>query len=177
MFRFRILSLLLLALGVLWIGFSADRAQSSTAGHIPAPKKGFLAPDFTLETLEGQSIRLSDLRGQVVVLNFWATWCPPCRAEMPTLEKIAREYKDQGVIVVGVNSTIQDDPNAIPGFLAQHGITFPILLDKRGEVTRRYEIRSFPTTFFIGSDGIIRFVTIGGPISEVTLRAQIEGSK
>ncbi|MFN3742515.1 MAG: TlpA disulfide reductase family protein [Anaerolineales bacterium] len=177
MLRFRILSLLLLILGLLWIGFSADRSLSSTAGHIPAPRKGFLAPDFTLETLEGQSIRLNDLRGRVVVLNFWATWCPPCRAEMPTLEKISREYQGQEVVILGINSTIQDDMNAIPGFVTQRGITFPILLDKSGKATRLYEIRALPTTFFIGPDGIIRFVTIGGPISEVTLRAQVEGSR
>lgn len=177
MFRFRIISLLLLTLGLFWIGISADRTQSSTAGQIPAPQKGFLAPDFTLETLDGQNIQLRDLRGQVVVLNFWATWCPPCRAEMPTLGKIAREYQGQDVVILGINSTVQDDVNAIPGFLAQREITFPILLDKSGKVTRLYGIRALPTTFFVGPDGIIRFVTIGGPISEVTLRAQIEGSR
>ncbi|MFO3797192.1 MAG: TlpA disulfide reductase family protein, partial [Anaerolineales bacterium] len=116
MLRFRILSLLVLALGLFWIGFSADRALNSTSGHIPAPRKGFLAPDFTLEALDGQRTRLNDLRGRVVVLNFWATWCPPCRAEMPTLAKISQEYQGRDVVILGVNSTTQDDANAIPRF-------------------------------------------------------------
>ncbi|MEJ5241542.1 MAG: TlpA disulfide reductase family protein [Anaerolineales bacterium] len=174
MLRFRLFSALLLLLGLGWLALSRDLEHRSTAGRIPAPRQGFLAPDFSLETTDGKIIRLSELRGQVVVLNFWTTWCPPCRAEMPTLERIAQEYASQGVIILGVNSTIQDNVADIPDFLAEYSITFPILLDRQGQVTRLYEIRALPTTFFIGPDGVIRYVVVGGPISEVTLRTNIK---
>ncbi len=174
MSRFRLFSAFLLLLGLGWLVFSRDPEHSNAVGHIPAPKQGFLAPDFSLETTDGQIIRLSELRGKTVVLNFWATWCPPCRAEMPTLERIAQEYADQDVILLGINLNFLDKAAEIQAFLEKYGITFPILLDRQGEVARLYEISALPTTFFIGPDGMIRYVVIGGPISEVTLRIQIE---
>ncbi len=177
MSRFRLFSILILGLGLIWIAINADLNHRSTSGQIPAPRQGFFAPDFTLKTVQGEVMSLGELRGQVVVLNFWASWCLPCRAEMPTLQRIAEEYASQGVVVLGVNSTVQDIPGDVAAFLERHGITFPILLDLEGKVTRLYEIRSLPTTFFIGPDGVIRAVTIGGPISEVTLRAHIEASR
>jgi len=177
MSRFRLFATLILALGLIWIALSADAEHRSTSGQIPAPRPGFLAPDFALRTPQGEEIRLRDLRGRVVVLNFWASWCPPCRAEMPTLQRIAEEYGPQGVTILGVNSTVQDTLGDVAAFLERYSITFPIVLDLEGEATRRYEIRSLPTTFFIGADGVIRSVTVGGPISEVSLRAQIEASR
>lgn len=174
MSRFRLFSAFLLLLGLGWLVFSRDPEHSNAVGRIPAPKQGFLAPDFSLETTDGQIIRLSELRGKTVVLNFWATWCPPCRAEMPTLERIAQEYADQDVILLGINLNFLDKAAEIQAFLEKYGITFPILLDRQGEVARLYEISALPTTFFIGPDGMIRYVVIGGPISEVTLRIQIE---
>ncbi len=177
MSRFRLFSFLILGLGLIWIAINADLNYRSTSGQIPAPRQGFLAPDFTLKTVQGEVVSLRELRGQVVVLNFWASWCLPCRAEMPILQRIAEEYASQGVVVLGVNSTAQDIPGDVTAFLERHGITFPIVLDLEGKVTRLYEIHSFPTTFFVGPDGVIRAVTIGGPISEVALRAQIEASR
>lgn len=174
MSRFRLFSAFLLLLGLGWLVFSRDPEHSNAVGRILAPKQGFLAPDFSLETTDGQIIRLSELRGKTVVLNFWATWCPPCRAEMPTLERIAQEYADQDVILLGINLNFLDKAAEIQAFLEKYGITFPILLDRQGEVARLYEISALPTTFFIGPDGMIRYVVIGGPISEVTLRIQIE---
>lgn len=173
MSRFRLFSAFLLLLGLGWLVFSRDPEHRNAVGRIPAPKQGFLAPDFSLETTDGQIIRLSELRGKTVVLNFWATWCPPCRTEMPTLERIAQEYADQDVILLGINLTFLDKAAEIPAFLTKYGITFPILLDREGQVARLYEIRALPTTFFIGPDGRIRSVVIGA-ISEVTLRIQIE---
>lgn len=177
MTRFRLFSLVVLFLGLVWIGLSADRLGESTGGRVPAPRQGFPAPDFTLQTLDGQTIQLRALRGQAVVLNFWTTWCPPCRLEMPTLEKVAEEYRGQGVVILGVNSTIQDAVVDVENFVQEFGITFPILLDPQGSATRSYEIRALPTTFFIGADGVIHHVSVGGPISEATLRARIEEIK
>jgi cytochrome c biogenesis protein CcmG, thiol:disulfide interchange protein DsbE len=164
----------ILLAGLVWIFVSADKTNSATAGRIPAPQKGFLAPEFRLETSGGQFVSLSDDRGKAVLVILWATWCPPCRAEMPTIEKIYQEYQGQGLIVLGVDATIQDDPTAIAPFVNQYNITFPILLDVNGEASNLYELRSLPTSFFIGRDGVIKEVVVGGPMSEALLRTNIE---
>jgi len=164
----------LLLVGLFWIGLSADRNRSSTGGLIPAPQKGFLAPEFNLSTLDGQSVKLSDLRGNIVLVNFWATWCPPCRAEMPAVEKVYNSYKDQGFVVLAVNSTVQDTFTNVAPFAQQFGLSFPILLDRTGDVSHLYMLRSLPTSFFVDRDGIIREVVIGGPMSEALLRSRVE---
>ncbi len=170
----RILYLILLAAGFAWMLFSADRSGASTAGKIPAPQTGFLAPDFELQTTDGKTIKLSDLRGQPVLVNLWATWCPPCRAEMKTLETVYNDYKDQGLIVLAVNMTSQDDPQAIIPFARERGITYPILLDNKGEAAKAYQMKSLPSSFFINRDGTIHEVVIGGPMAEATLRTRVE---
>ncbi|MBT3313029.1 MAG: redoxin domain-containing protein, partial [Anaerolineae bacterium] len=172
--RRRILFVALLALGMAWTLFSVDKNGSSTAGLIPAPQKGFLAPDFTLETLEGESVTLSDLRGKVVLLNFWATWCPPCRAEMPAFQEAYIDYEDKDFVIVAVNATLQDNPNDIRDFITEFGLSFPILLDAEGEANRLYQVQSLPTSFFIDKEGVISEVVIGGPIAEALIRARIE---
>ncbi|GAB4504662.1 MAG: TlpA disulfide reductase family protein [Anaerolineales bacterium] len=173
-FHRRLISILLLAAGLTWSLVSADHSGNSTAGQIPAPRQGFLAPDFSLQTLTGENLRLADLRGQVILVNLWASWCPPCRAEMPTLQKMYAEYKDQGFTILAVNMTSQDDPAAIQPFVQQYGITFPVLLDPNGDTARLYELRSLPSSFFLDRQGIIREVVIGGPMAEALLRTRIE---
>ena len=166
------ISILIIALA--WIFISADRAGSSTAGEIPAPRQGFLAPDFTLETITGETVTLADLRGQAVLINLWATWCPPCRAEMPAIQKMYAEYKDQGFVVLGIDMTYQDTPSAVPIFIQENQLTFPILMDTTGQVGEHYELRSLPSSYFIDRDGIIQEVVIGGPMAEALLRTRIE---
>lgn len=173
-FQRRITYIIILILGFAWILVSADKSGTSTAGHIPAPQQGFLAPDFELPTITGETIKLSDLRGQAVLVNLWATWCPPCRAEMPAIEKIHNEYKDQGLVVLGVNMTYQDSPSDIPPFISEYGLTFPILLDKTNSVGSAYQLRSLPSSFFIDREGIIQEVVIGGPMAEALLRTRVE---
>jgi cytochrome c biogenesis protein CcmG, thiol:disulfide interchange protein DsbE len=170
----RILYVLILTLGFAWILVSADRSGASTSGRIPAPQQGFLAPDFELKTPAGESITLSDLRGQAVLVNLWTTWCPPCRAEMQSIEKLYREYKDQGFTVLAINITYQDDPSAIMPFINEQGLTFPILMDETGGTAKAYQLRSLPSSFFIRRDGMINDVVIGGPMSEALLRTRIE---
>ncbi len=169
----RELYLLLLLAGAAWIFLSADRSGSSTAGRIPAPQKGFLAPPFFLADPAGQQFGLAGLRGKPVVVNFWATWCPPCRAEMPAIERYYQQYKLQGLVVLGVNATDQDYPLNIVPFAQQYGLAFPILLDETGQVSRQYEVRSLPSTYFINRDGTIAEVVIGGPMSDAILRSYI----
>jgi len=168
-----ILYLLLLIAGAAWIELSADPPHVSS-GNTSAPLAGFAAPDFTLETPDGDAYTLSQLRGQAVLVNLWATWCPPCRAEMPTIERMYQEYKGRGFIVLAVNMTTQDDPFAVLPFTQEHGLTFPILLDETNDVASAYQLRSLPSSYFIDPDGIIREVVIGGPMSEALLRARIE---
>jgi cytochrome c biogenesis protein CcmG, thiol:disulfide interchange protein DsbE len=172
--RRRSIYLLILALGAAWIYISADRSGATTQGLAPAPQQGFPAPDFELSTPTGESIRLSDLRGQAVLVNLWATWCPPCRAEMPAIEKLYNEYKEDGFVVLAVNMTYQDDPERVPSFVDEYGLTFPILMDIQGTVGTDYQLRSLPSSYFIDRDGIIQEVVIGGPMAEALLRTRVE---
>ncbi len=165
---------LILLAGLFWIWHSAAPAGTTTAGKIPAPQAGFLAPDFTLTTLDGETVTLSNLRGKVVLLNLWASWCPPCRAEMPAIERIWQEFREQGLVVLAVNSTSQDTTTNAQAFVAENNLTFPIPLDIDGEVARLYRVNSLPTSFFIGADGIIHEVVIGGPMAEALLRSRVE---
>jgi cytochrome c biogenesis protein CcmG/thiol:disulfide interchange protein DsbE len=164
----------ILVLGLVWVGMSADRLGASTNGLIPAPQKGFLAPDFTLETMNGEKVTLSDLRGQVVIVNLWASWCGPCRLEMPAFKKIYEEYKEQGLVILAVNSTSQDTLSAVEEFVVKFQLPFNILMDTNGTVARLYKLSALPSTFFIGRSGVISRVVIGGPLAGSTLRAEIE---
>ena len=164
----------ILVLGLTWTLVSADKTGSTTAGRVPAPQKGFLAPDFTLETLDGKSVTLSDMRGKVVLLNFWATWCPPCKAEMPAFQQAYADYAEEDFIILTVNATLQDNLSDVDAFRAEYGLSFPIPLDKTGEVNHLYQVRSLPTSFFIDKGGMISEVIIGGPIAEALIRARIE---
>lgn len=170
----RITYTLILILGLAWIFISADKSGISTSGQIPAPQEGFLAPDFELKTIDGGTIKLSNLRGQAVLVNLWATWCPPCRAEMPAIEKVYNEYKDEGFIVLAVNMTHQDTFSNIAPFIDEYGLTFPILLDETNSAGSAYQLRSLPSSFFIDREGIISEVVIGGPMAEALLRTRVE---
>jgi len=164
---------LILVVGLAWIGLSADPAGHAAVANATAPQVGLRAPDFVLSSLDGNRIRLSELGGKAVVLNLWATWCPPCRAEMPALEKAYREFAADGLVVLAVNATTQDDIAAVQPFAEELGLTMPILLDAQGLVSKTYQLRSLPSTFFIDRTGAIREVVIGGPMSEALLRIRI----
>jgi cytochrome c biogenesis protein CcmG/thiol:disulfide interchange protein DsbE len=164
---------LLLVLGVIWIGFSRVSGQEAMARsqRPPAPQVGFAAPDFTLETQDGGTISLADLRGQVVLVNFWATWCPPCRAEMPDIQQVYDRYREQGFTVLAVNQ--QEGEAQVAPFADQMGLTFPILMDRDGSVSARYRVNGLPSTFFVDRDGIVQNVTLGGPMSEAFIDSQV----
>jgi cytochrome c biogenesis protein CcmG/thiol:disulfide interchange protein DsbE len=170
----RIFLIVTLLLGLAWIGISRAARGSTTSGLVPAPQAGFLSPDFTLQTLDGQIVKLSDLRGKAVLINFWASWCPPCKAEMPAIQHVYDDYHDRGLVVLEVNATNQDTLANAQAFLTENNLTFPVPLDTYGEVTRLYKINSFPTTFFIAPIGVIREVVVGGPMTETALRLRVE---
>lgn len=140
---------------------TAEPAPTSTALPAPTPariqpratKESGPAHDFEMDTFDGGVVRLSDFEGKIVVLNFWASWCPPCRWEMPFFETMHQEYKDQDVVFLGV--AISDTLENARGFAESTGVTYPIGLDDTGEIARNYNVVSLPTTFFIGKDGTV----------------------
>lgn len=169
-----LLTFLLLGAGVLWTIQARVPSSEASGSQIPSPRTGFPAPDFVLENFYGDPLALSSLRGQVVVLNVWASWCSPCRAEMPALEKVYKDKQARGLVVLGVNSTIQDSGTNARTFANEMGVSFPLVLDRAGAVTSRYRVQALPTTFVLDRQGVIRSVIIGGPLSEATLRSQVD---
>lgn len=168
-----ILSGILLICGAGWIWYSRPIATDTHGGQIAMPHAGFQAPDFELQTLDGKTVKLSDLRGQAVIINIWATWCPPCRAEMPALQKVYEENRNK-VEILAINATNQDSLDTVQEFAQSHNLTFPILLDKNGLVAESYQLRSLPTSIFIDPGGMIQEVVIGGPMSEALLQIRAE---
>ncbi len=165
--RWKVLILVILLVGVGWILVNRlPSGGSQPAGALPpAPAVGHPAPDFTVKDTTGKTFKLSALRGQPVVLNFWATWCPPCKAELPELQAGSERLAGQ-VAVVGLNQGETRDE--VSAFAQQMGLTFPIPLDERMDVSRTYGVRSLPTTFFIDRTGVIRAMQIGA-LTEATL--------
>ena len=169
-----LVTIIILALGAAWIWLSAVTPGETTSGAIPAPQEGFQAPDFELNTLNGEQVLLSDLRGKAILLNFWATWCPPCRSEMPAMQHVYMDYEQDGFVILAVNNLRQDRRENVESFILEENLTFPVLLDNSGSVSTRYQVNSMPTSFFIDPEGIIREVVIGGPMSEALLRTRVE---
>jgi thiol-disulfide isomerase/thioredoxin len=128
-----------------------------------------MAPDFTLTTLDGDSITLSDFRGKTVFINFWATWCSPCRAEMPDIEAIYQEYKNKDVVVIGVDlgededkvRDLGEDEDKVRRFVQDGGYNWIFTLDEAVKVGSEYRVRAIPTSFFLDQDGIIKAIQIG----------------
>lgn len=172
--RLPITSSIILVAGAGWIALTTAFAAPTTGGEIRAPQSGFSSPDFTLSTPDDKSITLSELRGKAVLVNLWASWCGPCRAEMPAMQSIYDEYKDDGFVILAINATNQDSMTNALAFVEEHQLTFPILLDTTGEVSQIYQLRALPSSFFIRPDGVIEEVVIGGPMAEALLRVRVE---
>jgi len=118
------------------------------------------APNFTLQSRDGKPVSLGDLKGQVVMVNFWATWCKPCRQEMPHLEALYKRYNSLGFTLLGVN--VEDNPEGAKKWLQENGpVTFPVLLDPKNQVSKLYEVVSMPSTVIVGRDGTMRYIHHG----------------
>jgi len=153
---------MLAIIALLLLASPAGAAQEAHAAHgVSGPlQPGAAAPAFTAPTLDGGSLSLASLKGHVVLLNFWALDCPPCRVEMPELEKIHRRYSGRGLRVVGVTEMNPDPKQAAQAF-EQIGATYPAILDAKERVAALYRIEAHPTTFVIDAAGVIRFVNSG----------------
>ncbi|MFH1576977.1 MAG: TlpA disulfide reductase family protein [Candidatus Margulisiibacteriota bacterium] len=124
-----------------------------------APKAGVKAIDFTLEDLNGQTRTLADYKGKVVFLNFWATWCPPCRSEMPSMQELYKSWDDSEFEMLAIN--IGEDKKTVENFAENGGYTFPILLDRDKKIAEKYMIRGIPTTYIINKEGKIVAKVVG----------------
>lgn len=150
----RVTSGVILALAVLWAGYVLLAPNQSSAARGVGIPVGSMAPDFELKTIDGQTYKLSELRGQAVMINFFASWCPPCRAEMPALQNAFEEYKDQGFIILAVN--MNESAVAIRSFQERYGLTMPIVVDTDDRVSRAYDIVPLPTSYFVDRNGVVR---------------------
>ncbi|MGG6438123.1 redoxin domain-containing protein [Saccharococcus caldoxylosilyticus] len=121
---------------------------------------GDVAPDFALQTLAGETVRLSDFRGKPVIVNFWTTWCPPCKKEMPDMEKFYQNYHSK-VGLLAVHLTSQDTVENAKSFIHDYQLSFPVVLDKKQKVLNEYHIQTIPTSYIIDGDGVIRKKVIG----------------
>jgi peroxiredoxin len=139
---------------------AAPLSDSKAPAVREGTRVGFLAPPFTLERLGGGASALSEFHGKVVLLNFWATWCGPCRAEMPSLEALSHRFPSQDFVVVGI-STDYEGSQIVQPFMESFGLTFPLLLDPEMQVNDRYEIRSLPTSIVLDRRGVIRHKFFG----------------
>ena len=155
----RIIKIMMLAL-ILVSGLAvAGCSSGSISEQIPAP--GRPAPDFQLQSLDGQTIALTGLRGRPVMLNFWATWCGSCRAERPFIQEVFedREFAEQGLVILAVN--LSESAAKVGRFMEDNGLSFTVLLDTELEVMKLYNAALIPITYFIDKDGIIKDIKIG----------------
>lgn len=159
-----------LALGILLGGRLGGRQAGvlTAAGRPTSVERDQLAPAFRLPTTAGEMIDLTDTQGHVVLINFWATWCPPCRDEMPVIEAAAQKYGDRGFRVLAVN--VQEKSPQVVAFGQEMGLSFPLLLDASGDVSRAYRVQNLPRSFFLARDGRVMRIHPGELTAETVER-------
>lgn len=138
------------------------------------PEVGARAPEFSMQTVDGQSLTMAGLIGKPVVISYWATWCKPCQQELPILQNLYQEYANQGLVVLTVNAIEQDSLESVQAMLAEKGMTLPVLLDEGSGFADTYKASFFPTTFYIDAAGVIKFIKLGDSSAE-DLRSHVEG--
>lgn len=161
------LSVVIVLLALVSLGVVACSGETAPLGV------GDPAPDFQLHDMNGQPVSLSDFRGELVLINFWATWCGPCRGEMPYIQAGYDSWSERGLTVLAVN--IGEASTRVEQFMQAYGHSFPVLFDVTGEVSVRYNVTAIPTTYFVDSDGIIRVIKVGpfsslAEIEEITVQ-------
>jgi cytochrome c biogenesis protein CcmG/thiol:disulfide interchange protein DsbE len=130
------------------------------------PTVGAVAPDFTLPELDGSMVKLTDLRGSVVVVNFWATWCGPCVEETPRLVRWHEQYKADGLQVLGVNALVRDSRDEVAAFVQDYHVTYPLVVDSEGDVVAQWLAQQMPRSYVLDRAGVLRFARIGAITEE-----------
>ena len=151
------------------VALLAGCVQNSEPGGI---NEGELAPDFQLQSLDGETVSLSDFRGEPVLLNFWATWCGPCVGEMPLLQEIHEEWETEGLASLAVN--VGETSTQVKDFMQFYNLSMPVLLDTKRSVSGRYSIIGIPTTFFLDKDGIIQGKVVGAFPNKESIERYLE---
>lgn len=163
-------ALLLLILGACSVfpfsSFGTAPANPNTSSRPTVAKIGDLAPEIDLVSMTGDRIVLSKLVGKAVLVNFWATWCGPCRAEFPAFVRKYKEYKDKDFVILGVNTQDDNSDEGVLTFMRNSVVNFPIVRDVGDKLSRVYNVRGLPTSVFIDRQGIIRDIVIGGPMTD-----------
>lgn len=160
--RYTFIGIVLFIVGImllLWMALQPTSGQSVAQTAPEKMEQGKPAPNFTSAALSGGKTALTDYAGDVIVVNFWATWCPPCKAEMPGINAFYERHQADGLVVLAVNA--RESESLVRPFIEANQFTFPVLLDPAGSVVNQYQVRSFPTTVIIDRDGIVRHVQIG----------------
>lgn len=153
---------------------SGGEPASGSSGQSIGGLVGSPAPDFTLQSIDGSKVQLADLRGKPLLINFWATWCPPCKEEMPTLQSAYQKYKEQGFEFVGVD--LKEDEATVRQFVEAGGYGWKFLLDTSGQVSNSYRVSGVPTTYFVDREGVVRDMFIG-PIPNAILERKLDALK
>jgi peroxiredoxin len=152
--KLRYVVLMLIALVAVFSLVACDDSRTQAPQQLQGGLIGQTAPDLTLTDMQGQKVSLSQFRGKVVILNFWATWCPPCREEMPSMEKLHLDYQDKGLVMLAVNVE-QNGKEVVADFLKKTPYSFPILLDEDQVVQNSYGVFRFPESFIIDRNGVV----------------------
>lgn len=150
----------LLAISLMWVFVQFVQRVDPEPGMTEFPEESFISPSFELPTLQGSKVKLSDYRGKVVFINFWATWCATCEVEMPSMQKLYDKFKDRGFEMLTIS--VDKDPEKIPAFLKKYNLSFPVLLDPEENVAKKdYKTTGVPETFIVDQHGIIRHKAVG----------------
>lgn len=142
-------------LALIILSFSCMKAEMEA----PPKPEPFAAPEFTLQDLKGKTVSLSDYKGNPLMINFWATWCLPCKREMPELEKLYKERKGEGLGLLMIN--MKESKGVVEEYIKEGGYTFRVLLDEKGAVSRAFRVFGLPTTFFVDSEGVVQYFYMG----------------
>jgi peroxiredoxin len=171
--RYTFIGIGLFVIGImllLWMALQPSSGQSAAQTEPQVMEQNKPAPNFTTQALSGSETALADYAGDVVVVNFWATWCPPCKAEMPGINAFYERHQAEGLVVLAVNA--KESESLVRPFIESNQFTFPVLLDPAGAIVNQYQVRSFPTTVIIDRDGIVRHIQVG-MISEEELETAV----
>ena len=155
-----VLAAALLALAFIMVRRQGYFLSSPSVQARPQSERSAFAPEFVLPSLDGRTVRLSGHQGKVILLNFWATWCPPCRAEMPSMERLYQAYRDRGLVILAISSD-RMGRSVVEPYVQERGLTFPVLLDPGAEVFSQYGVRGLPTSYLLDRQGRVFSADVG----------------